>query len=316
MPSYTDKLVKTGPIFTRHTFARPVHWGFPKKKPDTEIEQEDVEEAADEHKPLLGGPLSVRPYVRRQDNANRAQRMVWQLGMCNWPTEKKRGRRVHWVTLTYADPVRAQPFRLPEVLQDFEQFIDRMRYTYGEISYLASCEIQDGKRNKKRGVDKPARNALHFHVLFFDLPTIHNKTMQNHWGLGGTYTVWKHAGHVQASETATYIAKYVSKGAREGIFLKNGKSYLCSQGLKGPSVVRGKHATYLWVRELKALGYKRYKRVDPVSVVDRNTGKLFNLIWLEEWRPGYMKPPWWYGNATQCVAPDHTLQDKTDCLIL
>ena len=109
--------------------------------------------------------------------------------------------------------------------KDFEAFIKRMRYKFGQdFSYIAVPEFQ------KRG-------SVHFHTLFWGLPSDLCKTERRTRLVA---SLWR-KGFIDVIETdgndklSSYLAKYMSKSyADQRLYAK--KAYRCSRNIVRPVV--------------------------------------------------------------------------------
>lgn len=79
-----------------------------------------------------------------------------------------------WITLTYKENMTDTK----RLYKDYEKFIKRFRYKYGQFEYIVACEPQ-------------GRGAWHCHCIFIfndKAPFIPNKEVEKLWGLGFTKT--------------------------------------------------------------------------------------------------------------------------------
>lgn len=74
---------------------------------------------------------------------------------------------IKFITLTFKENIIDNKI----ANQEFKLFIKRLRYIYKEFSYIAVVERQ------KRG-------AIHYHIIFFNLPFVDVKELYNLWGNG------------------------------------------------------------------------------------------------------------------------------------
>lgn len=117
------------------------------------------------------------------------------------------------LTLTY----NQQQEDLTQAKQDLNLFIKRLNYNLDnpDLKYLA--------------VPEPTQqNRIHFHNLFFNLPYVKQKHLQDCWG-NGIIDVRRVE---RIKSMGQYMTKYLSKGFKEQNYKK--KSYLCSKDLKKP----------------------------------------------------------------------------------
>jgi len=125
-----------------------------------------------------------------------------------------------FVTLTFRDNVND----LDEANREFRQFIKRLNYrVYGrkcsELKYTAVVEFQ------KRG-------AVHYHVIFYNLPYTKADVVEEVWGKGFI----KINRIDDVDNVGAYICKYLSKDNDDERLIGR-KCYFNSRGLKKPTEV-------------------------------------------------------------------------------
>jgi len=124
-----------------------------------------------------------------------------------------------FVTLTFKDNVK----ELDMANYEFRQFIKRLNYlVYGvkcsNLKYTAVIEFQ------KRG-------AVHYHVIFYNLPYMKADVLEEVWG-NGFIKINKID---DVDNVGAYVCKYLTKDNIDDR-LKGRKSYFNSRGLKKPIV--------------------------------------------------------------------------------
>ncbi|WP_432664199.1 hypothetical protein R9X47_27165 [Wukongibacter baidiensis] len=143
-------------------------------------------------------------------------------------------QRPKFWTLTFAENVTD----LEEANEEFTKFNKRLSwYLYGVrknvLKYICIPEFQ------KRG-------AVHFHILYFNLPYVEQKKFQQIWGKGFTF-VKGVSQKEDIMDFASYVAKYINKENSKGednysIYLEkdmlNRKRYFCSRGLNKPEIYK------------------------------------------------------------------------------
>lgn len=131
-----------------------------------------------------------------------------------------------FVTLTYAGQYteRAQVDNLEQIYVDFQRFIRNLRKDIPDLKYIAVPELQT----------ETGRNAIHWHVLLFNVPARHLfdfklQWLKDCWSFG-TVDIQNIGARGQAqTKPIYYIAKYITKA---GDFLPAGRRlYTCSKGL-------------------------------------------------------------------------------------
>jgi len=108
---------------------------------------------------------------------------------------------------------------IPTAYDDFKYFIKKIRRKTGvKVQYVAVPEFQD-------------RGAIHFHIIFFNLPFVPVHQFQSWWGHGTT--------NIQAcknlSATSKYLLKYFTKSSLSDPRLIGKRVILTSRGFDRPS---------------------------------------------------------------------------------
>lgn len=157
-----------------------------------------------------------------------------------------------FLTLTFAENVQDWNY----ANREFSKFIQRLNYkVYGEkctkLAYIGVPELQE-------------RGAIHYHVLFFNLPYVDKGDMQELWGLGRTRIEIEKMRGMQGENLGRYITKYMvkqfySKDKKgQDVFYydkdmwEGKKIYFASRNLYRPSTYRLTQEEYLdisWVLE-------------------------------------------------------------------
>lgn len=167
----------------------------------------------------------------------RARKRVFDVIACNVnviPDLQGEIHRPKFWTLTFAENITD----LKTANSEFTKFNKRLSfYLYGVrknvLKYICIPEFQ------KRG-------AVHFHVLYFNLPYIEKDKFQNIWGNGWTW-VESVSKKEDIIDFASYVAKYINKENSKGednfdIYqekdLLNQKRYFCSRGLNKPEIYK------------------------------------------------------------------------------
>jgi hypothetical protein len=158
--------------------------------------------------------------IRSKASVNRARNTLFRLVESNIRAHGK--YKPVFVTLTYSDNIS----QLRECNKNFKNFLKRLNYMIangsGEsLKYVAVPEWQ------KRG-------AVHYHIVFFNLPYIDKFLLEDTWGHGTTnIQVVK-----KIRSMGAYLAKYFSKACHDSR-LYGQKAYMCSRGLKRPIDIYG-----------------------------------------------------------------------------
>jgi hypothetical protein len=154
--------------------------------------------------------------VRTKSSVNRARNELYRLVDCNISAHGK--YKPVFATLTYEDNISD----LRQCNGNFKNFLKRLNYRLGtSLKYIAVPEWQ------KRG-------AVHYHIVFFNLPYIDKFLFEEIWGQGLTnIQVVK-----KLRSMGAYLAKYFSKACHDSRLYAQ-KAYMCSRGLKRPVDIYG-----------------------------------------------------------------------------
>ncbi|MDD5396947.1 MAG: hypothetical protein PHW24_02695 [Candidatus Moranbacteria bacterium] len=160
----------------------------------------------------------------RKKTARRARNTIADTIRCNaWQWHQRNGQAYLpiFITFTFAENIT----ELTLAHKEFTKFIKRLSYEHwgqnvNTLKYLAVVEFQE-------------RGAIHYHVVFFNLPfmdRIYDKILAI-WGNGFTWveSVKSERGIIR------YMSKYLTKSIEKGR-LPSRKSYFVSKGLKKPLV--------------------------------------------------------------------------------
>lgn len=166
----------------------------------------------------------------------RARRKIFDIVACNINMLDYYGniQRPKFWTLTFADNIQD----IKEANKEFTDFNKRLSYHFYKINknvlkYVCIPEFQ------KRG-------AVHYHVLYFNLPYIEQSVLLNIWKQGFVF-VESIKNTSEIENFAKYVCKYISKNNSKGESnyhlykekgLLNSKRYFCSRGLKKPAVYK------------------------------------------------------------------------------
>ena len=164
-------------------------------------------------------PSEDEIFEKRADNILQTKRNFRRLVSAKLSNEKPL-----IITLTYAE-------NMTDIIigwKDYRKFIQRLRNKFGgNFKYIATPEFQ------KRG-------AVHFHVLFWELPEEinpqdekKNRVIAKVWG-HGFIDISNTDGH---EKLAGYLAKYMAKAFTDKR-LKNQKAYMPSKNVKRPIVTK------------------------------------------------------------------------------
>lgn len=194
------RVVKSGRILEVYEYEIPYfyNWGAYEKK-DIPDETEGTSRA------------------KRSDNVARAQRQIKRLVNCNAFIY---GYHPIFITYTFAENIRD----IKRANAEFKRHIDelRKRIVGRSLKYVCVPETQ------KRG-------AIHYHVVFFDLPYIEGikQIFAKSWGNG--FVQVKAVSHV--NNIGAYVSKYFGKQWASDRKPKT-KNFFSSEGLQKPEVFR------------------------------------------------------------------------------
>ncbi len=103
--------------------------------------------------------------------------------------------------------------------KDFNKFIKRLRYKYGDFEYISVKELQD-------------RGAIHYHVILFTYGKIINmseRELIKIWGLGRCSLDYVKADNYDSLRF--YFSKYLTDWQKGDIIATNRKIYTTSRGV-------------------------------------------------------------------------------------
>lgn len=192
------RLVISGETYELYEYERPYFYNRP---PDKSSEASAIAN------PLKKG--------RRSDNLSSARARIRRLISAN---QNAYGERLKFVTFTFARNVKD----LDTAHKYWAEFARRMRSRHGSLKYLAVVEFQ------KRG-------AIHYHVLYFNLPFIYGAkaSLAKTWGQGFVKLITvDHVRHLGA-----YVSKYLQKDIMDKRLIGE-KAFFCSKGLIQPQEYR------------------------------------------------------------------------------
>jgi hypothetical protein len=130
------------------------------------------------------------------------------------------GEKAKFVTLTFAKNVKEN--RVANAI--FGKFVKRLNYEIfrdkkARLKYLTVIEFQ------KRG-------AIHYHVVFFNLPYMPKSKLSEIWGQG--FVKINNIDNVD--NVGAYVSKYMTKDTDDDRLIGE-KSYFCSRGLIKPEEI-------------------------------------------------------------------------------
>ena len=167
-----------------------------------------------------------------------------------------------FATFTFAQNLQD----IPQAKKLFRDFIRRLSRTIAEdvdqqsyLQYLGVIEFQ-------------RRGAIHFHVVFFNLPYIWNGILQEIWSHG--YTDIRLIEDIQ--NIGAYIAKYIGKDMGDPR-LYDQPSYFRSRGLKQPLKLYGSTIPDYLLSQLPLESLKERKENFPTGYLGNADQLTFDL---------------------------------------
>lgn len=193
------------------------------------------------------------------------------------------GQYSKFITLTFADNVT--DFEVAN--KEFNNFVDRLNYhVYGykcrKLVYLGVREPQE-------------RGAIHYHVIFFNLPYLKKEVLDNLWREGSNNISAINNSLEGVGDVASYVTKYMSKsfygeiekkGSKKKSFYfdfevwGNKKAYFTSRNIKRPSEHRLNFVEFDEnILEAVAPYYEEHTTIEPVEISEgiftRKIDKVF-----------------------------------------
>jgi hypothetical protein len=159
---------------------------------------------------------------KRDDSVTRTRTTLYRLIYCN--IRRHGDFPPIFLTLTYAE----NKTNLTEANKDFRHFIKRICYMAGsKLCYICIPEFQ------KRG-------AVHYHIMFFNLPKFSKREISDCWGHGSTRVELPK----NIKNLSAYMAKYLSKDILDKR-LKGHRILLTSQKLIRPTIYDNDKTSFL-----------------------------------------------------------------------
>ncbi|MFA5616303.1 MAG: hypothetical protein WDK95_05545 [Syntrophorhabdaceae bacterium] len=222
------KVVKSGSLLEIYQFGRDINLGRTLRRNKTE---EELEMAKKFPKP------KASPEEILKASARRSKRMIKRLIRSNsfhWFHSNGKPYLPITLTLTFAENITD----LKKANYEFTKFIRRLNYETNEIEgrdlkqsnlkYLAVYELQ-------------ARGAIHYHMIFFNLPYIKDiyNCLRDIWGQGRIMVGGKDKNFTKIKDQKKlnkiidYFTKYIQKSVFENHFPRQ-KKYITSKQLLKP----------------------------------------------------------------------------------
>ena len=187
---------------------------------------------------------------RKQKHYEEMRWVIARIIDCNFDYNTK------FMTLTFKENIKDVTYTNYE----FSKFIKRLNYHLyhvkrQQLKYLAVWEKQ------KRG-------AVHYHIIFFDLPFIKTKTLQEIWGFG--FIKINKIDVDSKDNRGRYVSKYFSKDIDEKTYKQ--KSFFKSQNLIMPITTRTTQYELSDFSNDNVVFSKTYSRKVPVFYNPLNIG--------------------------------------------
>lgn len=222
------KLVKSGSLLEIYQFGRDINLGRKIRHIKTEEEK-----ALQTERPKASAEEKLK------SSARRARRMIKRLIMANcflWFKDKGKPYLPITLTLTFAKNIT----NLKKANYEFTKFIRRLNY---ETNAIEGKDLKQSNLKYLAVFELQKRGAIHYHMIFFNLPYIKNiyKKMFDIWGQGRIMIGGKDRNFTKVKNQAQlqkiifYFIKYIQKSIFENEYSgKRAKKYIASKGLLKP----------------------------------------------------------------------------------
>lgn len=238
---YNTKMIETPTTLEIWEFlSEPVVYSITDDK-ETNNKNGNIESVIEKKKPDV-----KQEYDAIKRKQKHYEQMRWEISRiidCNFDDNTK------FMTLTFKENIQDVKYTNVE----FKKFIKRLNYyLYNEkkqkLKYLAVWEKQ------KRG-------AIHYHIIFFELPFINIDELQRIWGNG--FVKINKIDVDSKDNRGRYVSKYFSKDIDEKDYKQ--KAFFKSQNLKKPIVIRKNVKNWYDTTNKNVVYTKLYSRTIPVS---------------------------------------------------
>lgn len=242
---YNEKLIISGKFIEHYRYERFIKTGDVNVYRGTgRAGSADEAEKTENRKKVM---QRARSLLRRLINSNVAQYMDSE---GNPYTSK-------FLTMTYKENIQDIKYSNRE----FRKFVKRLnRYVGFNVKYVSVLEFQ------KRG-------AVHYHVVFFNLPYIKKARLAEIWGHG----------HVKINKIETvdnvgaYVSKYMGKDLEDKRLLGK-KCYFSSRGLKKPEEITDRSTVKVIMNSLSGHMQLKYEK----SFNSDYTGEIYYTQYITE----------------------------------
>lgn len=161
---------------------------------------------------------------KRADNSVRAKTNLIRL---IWANENEWNERVKFVTYTFAENMTD----VATANLCWTEHVRKLRARFGVLRYVCVPEFQ-------------TRGAVHYHVLFFNMPFVRGlkDVLAREWGHG--FIKVKAINKIR--DVGLYVGKYITK-QRDDTRLVTLKAYFGSRGLKTPTTIKNEKQVDIWM---------------------------------------------------------------------
>lgn len=223
------KLVKSGCLLEIYKFGRDILLGH---KPHKYKSPKEIEALASLSKPEPNHEEVLK------SSARRAKRNIRRLIFANsfkwFKTDSDKPYKPITLTLTFKENIT----NLKEANYEFTKFIRRLNY---ETNGIEGKELKQSNLKYLALFELQARGAIHYHMIFFNLPYIENiyDKLRDIWGQGRIMVGGKNRNfekiknQTKLKKIIDYFIKYIQKSILDNNF-PNQKKYITSKGLLKP----------------------------------------------------------------------------------
>ncbi len=270
------KLVKSGCLLEIYQFGKDILLGH---KPKKIMAKEGLEAPAS-----LPEPEPNHEEILKS-SARRAKRNIKRLIYTNsFKWFKSNGKPYQPITLTLT--FKENITNLKTANYEFTKFIRRLNY---ETNAIENKALKQSNLKYLAVFEQQERGAIHYHMIFFNLPYIENiyDRLRDIWGQGRIMvggkkrTFEKIKNQVKLKKIIDYFIKYILKSIMENNF-PNQKKYIASKGLLKPQTQYFEEVIKIIQSKLPDKAFI-YKWDGEQEYLDGQAAKNF-LRWLNYWQ--------------------------------
>ncbi|MFA4942020.1 MAG: hypothetical protein WC564_00050 [Patescibacteria group bacterium] len=300
------KLVKSGSMVELYKFGRDIFLGHKPSRIKTKEDLEaEVEAKKEMEKKAKEEGLTLEEYIAQEKaktkpspedllrfSAQRAKRQIKRLIYANsfkWFKGDGKAYKPITLTLTFKENIT----NLKSANYEFTKFIRRLNY---ETNRIEGKELRQSNLKYLAVFELQQRGAIHYHMIFFNLPYIENiyTKLYDIWGqgrimVGGQkrkFEKIKTRNHLK--KIIDYFIKYIQKSIFEKQF-PNQKKYIASKDLLKPIVSYFEDVIYLVEEKLpeQDLVFKHEGSKDYAE----NNVSLSYIKWVDYFQYNLAKNP-------------------------